>query len=218
MPLKIDCPRCKTRLQIPSKLTGGYVNCPQCKGRVWVEKVRKPAAPPPPPTPRKKVARFIAAEAADPTVQLAADGKLPELHIEDDSKEKKPTEAKPMSQMALLGGLGVAMLLWGTLLFSIMGPVESPHSQEKDEARQRIEREYFGGEAINEKELKPYQMLLREAQMAHARGDVKMERTDYRKVLGLLHAERRAEEKGLTGSFQKDKTLEGLIVVLLSEE
>ena len=215
MPIKIECPRCRTRLQIPSRLAGGYVNCPQCKGRVWVDKVREPAAPPPP---RKKVARFIVADAAEPNVQLAADGKLPELHIEDDDKEKKAAEAKPMSPMALLGGLGVAAIFWGVLIYSVMQPAESPHSQEKDDARQRIERAYFGAGAIDEKELKPYQMLLREAQMAHSRGDVKTERTNYRKVLGLLHVERRPGERGVTGSGEKDNTLEWAIVTLLSEE
>ena len=99
-----------------------------------------------------------------------------------------------------------------------MQPAEQLHSQEKDEARQRIEREYFGAGAIDEKELKPYQMLLRESHMAHSRGDVKTERNNYRKVLGLLHAERRPGEKGLTGSGEKDKTLEWAIVALLSEE
>jgi DNA-directed RNA polymerase subunit RPC12/RpoP len=218
MPLKIECPRCKARLQIPSKLAGRYVNCPQCKGRVWVEKAQKPAAPPPPPAPRKKVARFIAAEAADPNVLLAPDGKLPELHIDDDNKENKPAEAKPMSPMALLVGLGVAAMFWGILIYSVMQSAEPPHSQAKEEARQRIEREYFGAGAIDEKELKPYQMLLREAQMAHSRSDVKTERADYVKVLGLLHAERRPDEKGLTGSAANDKTLEDAIVVLLREE
>jgi hypothetical protein len=220
MPLKIECPRCKIRLQVPRKLVGEYVTCPQCNGRVLVELPGPPAVSPPPPPPprRKKVARFIAAEAGDPGVQLAADGKLPELHIEDDNAEKKPVEAKSMSPGMLIAGLCAAALCWGLLIYSVMEPAESPHSQEKEEARQAIETDYFGAGAIDEKELKPYQLLLRDAQMAHARGDAKTERGDYRKVLGLLHAERRPDEKGLTGSFEKDKTLERAIVVLLKEE
>ena len=38
MSIKLDCPRCKTLLQVPNKLAGGYVNCPHCKGRLWVSK------------------------------------------------------------------------------------------------------------------------------------------------------------------------------------
>ncbi len=36
MPIKIDCPRCKKPLSVPSKKAGGYANCPQCDGRFWV--------------------------------------------------------------------------------------------------------------------------------------------------------------------------------------
>ncbi|NLY00289.1 MAG: hypothetical protein GXY83_29685 [Rhodopirellula sp.] len=38
MPIKLDCPRCKTPLAVPNKKAGGYANCPHCKGRFWVPK------------------------------------------------------------------------------------------------------------------------------------------------------------------------------------
>jgi DNA-directed RNA polymerase subunit RPC12/RpoP len=38
MAIKIDCPRCKQNLLVPSKKAGGYVNCPRCSGRIWVAK------------------------------------------------------------------------------------------------------------------------------------------------------------------------------------
>ena len=36
MAIKLDCPRCKKPLSVPSKKIGRYVNCPQCSGRFWV--------------------------------------------------------------------------------------------------------------------------------------------------------------------------------------
>ncbi len=36
MAIKLDCPRCKKPLSVPSKKIGRYVNCPRCSGRFWV--------------------------------------------------------------------------------------------------------------------------------------------------------------------------------------
>jgi len=36
MPIRIDCPRCKQSLSVPSRMAGSYANCPRCKGRFWV--------------------------------------------------------------------------------------------------------------------------------------------------------------------------------------
>ena len=36
MAIKLDCPRCKKPLSVPSKKIGRYANCPQCGGRFWV--------------------------------------------------------------------------------------------------------------------------------------------------------------------------------------
>ncbi len=36
MAIKLDCPRCKKPLSVPSKKIGRYVNCPRCGGRFWV--------------------------------------------------------------------------------------------------------------------------------------------------------------------------------------
>ncbi len=248
MPIKLDCPRCNTHLQVPSKMAGGYVNCPQCKGRVWVDKnqppppiespppgpiasppssvfvppsvrpLPQPPAPPAPPAPRKKVARFIAAESADSTLKLAADGKLPELHLDDgETKEKPATESASSNPLMLIGGLCVAALLWGVLIFSFLQTPSTPQSERKDQMRTKIEREYFGASNIEDKALAPYQVLLREAQRAHTRGDDKAERAKYRKVLDMLHAERDVNEKGLTGRRSRDKELEDAINVLLEK-
>ncbi|NQU21654.1 MAG: hypothetical protein HQ567_10250 [Candidatus Nealsonbacteria bacterium] len=47
MPIKLDCPRCKKPLGVPSKKAGSYATCPHCNGRFWVpdNKETGPVAP-----------------------------------------------------------------------------------------------------------------------------------------------------------------------------
>jgi hypothetical protein len=87
--------------------------------------------------------------------------------------------------------------------------------RKKEEARQRIEREYFS-DMDSPEPRKEYQVMLREAQQARARGDVKRERELYREVLQKLRAERGPFDRGVTGSQDRDRTLEQLIETLLA--
>lgn len=270
MPIKLDCPRCRKRLQVPSKLADGYVTCPRCKGRIWVSRdaqaeatptaplaappsvapktvLEKSAAtglsgsayeniqgktllhpegtrpavapaPPPPPEPPKKVARFIAAEPADSALQLAPDGKLPQLHLEEveirQAAKSRPTSMHPL----LLAGLltfSVAL----SILLAVSGPTSPTASlgEKQAEKRQFIEQNYFGGGTLDNRPLESYQLLLREAQRAHSRGDRKTELDCYRRVLDMLRAERGEGRPGLTGSQSRDKDLEQAIAVLLAD-
>ncbi|MBN1393919.1 MAG: hypothetical protein JW959_02725 [Pirellulales bacterium] len=242
MPIKLNCPRCKTPLQVPSKLAGSYVNCPHCKGRLWVSKEaaveRPPAAsvaeppsekgaspagpspadPPRPPPPRKKVARFIAADDADSKLLPAQDGKLPGLRLDEEAiKDKRPQEKKTsMNPLVLLGLLSASVVLSIVLALVDLNPPTGSGSETKDQQRYLIERDYFGSGNIDNRDLEPHQLLLREAQRAHIRGDRETERDNYRRVLKMLRAERAPGERGLTGSRRRDKQLEDAITVLLS--
>jgi len=227
MPVKIDCPRCKTRLQVPSKLANGYVNCPECKGRLWVPRdavvEAAPAAPlasptsaPPAPAPRRKVARFITAEPSDSTLPLAADGKLPELRLEtDDARAKPSAEARSMNPLVLFGVLCLSVAFSMAIVIFARRTSSEPDADLKAQARWKIEQEFFGSGNMDDRNPAPYQILLRDAQRAHARGDFQSEKKCYRKVLDMLRAERGTLEKGLTGSRWRDKQLEEAIVVLL---
>lgn len=304
MPIKIDCPRCKTALAVPSKKAGGYVNCPSCSGRFWVpadapnepnpagkastgsvtlavppgaaaSQVPPPvaappkpamppgqapqgkpappsasppsggkpfsaptrpapppgnlapppadaAAPPPPAAPDRKVARFITAEAAESTLKLADDGKLPELHLEEGEKSG-PKQAKQTSlnPLVLFGLLAMSVVLSLVMAFIEPGTEGSSNVEERQHARYIIQTEYFADEEHlkldNPPPLKPYQRLLRDALEAHARGDYNTERARYRQVLKLLRAER-SEFEGITGSPTRDRELEAQLTILLRNE
>jgi len=259
MAVKIDCPRCKTSLQVPEKLAGGYVNCPRCKGSLWVARdlaakdividavsaqkqdntasvttapttteVSQPLSvtpmsgfpqapmPPLPPVPRKKVARFITAEATDSMLRLASDGKLPELHLEEgQAKQKTDAGARSIHPLLLLGILSMSIML-SIAMVIIGGDSPVANSRTKAIMRQKIEDAYFGLGNLESRDLEPYQVELREARQAYSHGDYKAERKHYRKVLDMLRAERRDEDRGLTGSHAKDRELEEALTVLLS--
>jgi hypothetical protein len=172
---------------------------------------------PPAPVPRKQVARFITAEATDSTLRLAADGKLPELHLEEDAaKEKSEQRDRSINPLVMLGVLSISVVL--SIVLALMD-MESPPASgvgKKAQMRQKLTDNYFGSGALDAKRLEPYQILLREAAQAYSRGDYKTQREHYRKVLDMLRADRGSEDRGLTGSRSKDRELEEAISVLLS--
>ena len=350
MPLKIDCPRCKQSLAVPTKLAGSYVTCPRCKGRLWVPAAGEgdlergdvlragatsspaaakagdstadgkpapadgsdgatpgvratagnggagggnsaagasaapaadrngagpswmpplasnlplgmravaaaapaapanpaaapaarpgagrnvpapspapasspaPAAPAAPMVVAKKTARMISAEAAPSSLQRAADGKLPELRLDDGARTLQSDEKhKAVSPLLLFA---VLCLSAAFSMVAVMVDFEGPNPvrlREKNEARQKIELNYFPlvADQGRAKPAEPYQRLLAEAARAHARGDRLTERRMYNRVLDLLRGERDRFQRGLTGSGERDKELERQIIILLGDD
>lgn len=82
---------------------------------------------------------------------------------------------------------------------------------EHAQARERLES-YFAKSGAT---LLPYQQCLREACLAHSRGDREFERVMYRRVLDDLRAEGRSDYTGLTGRLEADRELERLLSQLL---
>ncbi len=173
-----------------------------------------PAPPPAPQSPAKSnVARFIAAASQDSTVQLTADGKLPELALaEATAKQHKSSEssASPLVLgLALVGSTLVSILL---LVADFSGGAASTTSL--DDARQQIERYYISQQGTP----LPYQLLLGDSQRHHERRDYKAERECYRRVLDLLRSESKDPFAGVTGTKSSDDELERLLAILLSTE
>jgi hypothetical protein len=155
-----------------------------------------------------KVARFIAAASQDSSVQLTAEGKLPELALADGAAKPKPKES-PSNPLLLAAVLATSTLVSLLLLFGF-----DPQQGAGDKARQaRAEiKKFYEASAAP---LAPYQQLLREAELAAARGDRKAEAENYRRVLHLLHVERPERFRYLTGSKSGDEELEQLLGTLI---
>jgi hypothetical protein len=183
-----------------------------------------PPVPPPvvaPLVPPGKTARLISAEAAPSAIQPLADGKLPELQLEDASRTlASHTKGRTVSPLVLLAVLSVSVVLsMVTVLVDFNAPNAS-QLQRKADARRRIEANYFPLVAEHGLVKAPerYQRLLAEASRACSRGDRSTERRMYSRVLDMLRAERDTFQRGLTGSRERDKELENLITVLLSDD
>jgi len=208
----------------PAALSGGAPRPPQ----VHPGTAAPPAVEPPPAVvapPTRRVAQFITADTAQSQLTLAADGKLPELHLSTD-------ETGPRKKKSFAGGnsWGMVALVAGSLLMALVvllipgpGSNDGPSSQSADQNRIRLQKIYFGSEAV---ELRPYQVLLRRAQQAHDRGDRKAERQYYLEVMRMLRGENlHPLGRSLTGmitpandpNLPNDQDLERTLSALLSE-
>ena len=184
------------------------------------------------PLPGRKVARFVSAEAAQSTLQASEDGQLPELQLQEgEKKRKQQARERTVSPAVLLGVLSLSVVLSMMMVLSGTGPEDDADA--KAEKRVLIQEKHFaaagvGGDLEHAPPLKPYQRLLREAQLAHERNNFRSERRKYREVLDLLRQERGTIEgapgtigrrfEGVTGSAEDDKELEGWIRTLLKDD
>jgi hypothetical protein len=171
-----------------------------------------PAAPPPP---TRKTARFVTAEAAESALHLAADGKLPELHLQEvGKKDKSVAKGNAINPLLLLVLLFMSVAMSLALVLVDWGGGDPVSQRAKANARQVIEDNYFSNLNRNDP-LERYQVLLREAQEAYSRHDRATEVNRYRKVLDMLHREHGQFDKGITGSPSRDKELEEQLTILL---
>ncbi len=180
-----------------------------------------PAPPPGPPAPGSgKKARLVTASAAPAGLAPAADGGLPELHLQEgrerDTTERSGTQLNPLILLVLLcASVTLSAIM---ILMDIEGPGGSRAAVRRDQAREVIAREYLPPPeelAEGALRLEPYQVVLREAIQAHRRGDRRTEEARYLEVLKLLRAERHPDSRGLTGSRANDVRLEEQIALLL---
>jgi hypothetical protein len=120
-----------------------------------------------------------------------------------------------MHPLVLFGLVAVSVV---TSIVLVLAPTDlavPAKTLEREQARKIIETEYFR-ELEEEVPPRPYQLLLREAKAARARGDYGKERELYRRVLDLLRADPKPA-KGITGSPERDSHLERQLILLLSD-
>lgn len=162
---------------------------------------------------RRQTARFITDRTGETLVHLGEDGQLPELHLADVGGARRIDPRK--------SGQGNPVLVYAALAFSVLAsavllvlePEISSPANSRAGARKEIVREFIGQPG---QPLKPHQQLLREATLAHSRGDSKSEREALRNVLKMLNSEDRNPFVGLTGRLEDDERLRQLIAVLLA--
>jgi hypothetical protein len=134
---------------------------------------------------------------------------------EDAIQKKQDTTLQSASPLIMVGALSLSVVLSIVLVMIEVGPSAASGIQQRAQMRQLLREQYFGADEVDSG-LERYQVLLREAQRAHARGDRKTECRNYRKVLELLRSEGIFEVRGVSGSRSRDKTLEEALSVLLS--
>ncbi|HET6422916.1 MAG TPA: FHA domain-containing protein [Planctomycetaceae bacterium] len=161
----------------------------------------------------RKVAKFVTDRAGATLVRLGEDGQLPELQLKENLGSPKTTAQKrrESNPAVLYAVLACSILSSVVLLFlDLEGGVTA---EGKAYSRLVIVQEFLGEE---QQPLLPYQRLLRDASLAHSRGDAAGERDLYRRVLRLLNSEDRNPFTGVTGSTDDDERLRHHLGVLLS--
>jgi hypothetical protein len=165
-------------------------------------------------TTTRTVAKFITDRKGETLVRLGADGHLPELALAEVSapkhdKGKRPSQGNPA---LIYGAIGFSVLASLAMLFLDPAAMDE-RSLSKTEARQAVMRNFVGSD---KGPIKPYQQLLRDAGLAHSRGDFKSERIAYQKVLSLLKSEDKNPFTGITGTAEGDIELKNHLAVLLN--
>jgi hypothetical protein len=237
----VACPGCATELTLESELFGQLLACPHCSAQFRVAGNAAPAPAavsppgaavtpawrgqtgalpagfklnePPPQQPQVVVPRFKPLEQAPATPTLTQGGTLPEFSL-DDAKTPAQTAVpaeKPPQTLTLMVVLAASLTLSACLLLVDFSPT-SAGANTRHEAQAAVASFYGRAEG----NLQPYQLLLRDAQRAHSRGDHATERANYREVLRLLRAENR--QTSVTETHQGDEELEKAIAVLLAGE
>ncbi|MFO1094420.1 MAG: FHA domain-containing protein [Planctomycetaceae bacterium] len=172
---------------------------------------------------RPQVARFINDRTGEPLVKLGEDGQLPALELAELAEEqpRERREARSTSPLLLYGVLAGSLVL--SLLMLVVDPQSQSAAQRSDYAQARATLQQFYGDP--QRELLPYQQLLRQALVAASQGDAAAEQDAYRQVLRMLNSSDIRDPRnvnGLTGrqtnrGRASDDDLREALLTLLSK-
>jgi DNA-directed RNA polymerase subunit RPC12/RpoP len=231
---RVACPSCRGEFLLsPTALLAPQSGPAKPTASSVLPPPQRQAAPPAPPPQRSApapdgytvepalpptnlhTAQFLAAKPQAPAIVPLADGKLPTLQLADspDAAVKAGSESSPVPLWAALLAVAASTTVSMILLLGIdFEGVQSAESI-KRQARHDLVRFYETGVGLP----KPYQLQLREGQLASSRGDRRAEREHYRKVLAQLRSEGRSKFQPLTGSLDGDKELDKTLSILLAD-
>lgn len=154
-------------------------------------------------------ARIISVE--EPVPEMAREGDLPTLQLKESKKAKVKSDEKKTAPVLIGVIMCCSLVMSGLILF--LADFQPPVNQRAlSKAREELTRFYTVRIDVP---LKPYQIHLREAQLAHSRGDRDAEIAAYRKVMEMFRAEDRNKFVGVTGSPTADAELEHLVSIML---
>ncbi|HVA49768.1 MAG TPA: hypothetical protein VNH11_25600 [Pirellulales bacterium] len=217
------CPHCSSQFQVAAGAAAGQPTAappPAAPTPVWRGDPDMLAAglklnDPPPPAPRPQVAvpRFKPVDPSAAAVSLTQNGTLPELSLADAKHPPKAAvQAEKQPQTLMLTVLVAISLTLSVCLSFVDFSPGTGNATTREQARYQIAGFYGQANAP----LEPYQLLLRDAQRAHSRGDRATERAKYREVLRRLRAENRSAS--LTETRDGDHELEAAIAIVLGDE
>lgn len=171
-------------------------------------------------------AKFIAASTTETRVNLGADGRLPELALQEgaqkEAEESTEQASNPLLVIVVLAisFISVAViLLWDT-------EARRAESRTRAAAREQLV-EHYTNPPHPLHPLEEYQQLLRKALQAYNQGKYADEQRYYRQVLNMLRDERLLKDEtavtGLTGVRKgpnppSDEHLESVLARLLSDD
>lgn len=158
-------------------------------------------------------ARIIQADTTD--TGFGNEGELPTLQLKEQKHKPRVTSNELRTSPIFLAILVSTSLITSGLILFFADYGTAVDQQALDRARAEIRRFY---EVRIDVELKPYQVDLREAQLAHSRGDHEAEQEAYRRVMARFHAEDRNPFVGVTGSPTADAELEKLVATMLGDD
>jgi hypothetical protein len=162
----------------------------------------------------RQTAKFITEGSGETLVRLGEDGHLPNLQLaeQDRTVARMRGAAKKQGNPAVLYGVLGFSVLSSLLLLVLESDGTTVSASTVSDARATVFRDFLGEPG---KELRPWQRVLREAGLAHSRGDPKAERAAYQRVLKMLNSEDLNQFTGLTGHIEDDERLRKLLATLL---
>ena len=154
--------------------------------------------------------QFITEEPAETQLRLGRDGQLPDLALSDSELHREDEAQEKTSNPALLVSMLAISFMMSLLLLFVEFEGEGAGDLSADRARELVALEFFQ-EGPAEGKLATYQLYLRRAQQAYAKGDLDAERMWYRRALTLHHAETAKSYDTVTGSRDRDERLQDLL-------
>jgi hypothetical protein len=159
---------------------------------------------------RRRTARFIQRDANATQIKMGADGRLPDLALQQREKRAESAERGSQSHPLLLIGVLCVSVVLSVLILLVEEPAPGV-SGGKTAARQTVQATFDSWDPADPPDQEVRDLLARALQ-AYNQGDLREERHYYRQVMDRLNREDAPKYGGFTGD---DETLQQALSELL---